>query len=298
MRRLSGLPVSDAILDRVRARVEAGRGRGHRRPSLVSLFRDVPSSPFRFYARQQEKAARACGFTFRAEALARDVPAGELRGRMRALNADPEVDAVLVEHPLPPEMDFDGAVSELRPEKDTDGVGAINLGYLLIGRPLQVPAVALASLEILRYHGIPIAGRRVGVVGRSPTVGLPIALLASGKETPGNASVTLVHSQSGPLKTALANVEIVFVGIGQPNFLTREHVPEGVVVVDVGLSSVPDASRPSGTRAAGDADAASLEGWASAITPVPGGVGPVTVAELMANVVHGWELLHGGDSTR
>lgn len=297
MRRLSGLPVADALLDRVRARVEAGRGQGRRRPSLVSLFRDVPSSPFRFYARQQEKAAQACGFTFRAEALPRGTSAGELRGQLRALNSDPEVDGILVEHPLPPEMDFEGAVSELRPEKDTDGVGPLNLGYLVTGRPLQTPAVATASLEILRFHGIPVAGRRVGVVGRSPTVGLPIALLLAAKGPTGDASVTVVHSHSGPIRAALATAEVVFVGIGRPGFLTREHVPEGVVVVDVGLSSVPDPTRPSGSRAAGDADAASLDGWASAITPVPGGVGPVTVAQLMANVAHGWELLHGGAPT-
>lgn len=288
--RLEGRPVAEALDRATRSAIGA---RGDRpAPSLVSVHRGV-DSPFRFYLNRQGKAAGALGISFRDEALRPDDGPGELEARIRALDADPAVHGVLVEHPLPAPFDFLGAVGALRPAKDVDGVGPTNLGRLAAGHPLHVPAVALAAFDIARHYRLPVDGERVCVLGRSETVGRPLALLLSARPPGGNATVTLVHSKSPDLKGCLAAARTIFSAVGQPNLLTRAVVPEGAHVVDVGLSSVPDPGRPGGVRGVGDADPASLDGWAGSLTPVPGGVGPVTVAELMTSTVRAWRIATG-----
>ena len=291
--RLDGRPVASAILDAVKRRVEEGRGRGARAPMLASVHL-AATSPFSFYLKNQAKVAASAGVDFRALALPEDADAPGVATLCSGLDRDPSVDAVLVEHPLPAALDFLRAVSALRPEKDVDGVSPVNLGRLVARRPIQVPAVALAAMAILRHYQIPVAGRRVTVVGRSETVGVPIALLLLARGEGGDATVTVAHSATRELKQALSGSEVVISCAGHPGLLTRDVVPEGAAVIDVGLSTVPDPNAPSGSRSAGDADGRSLDGWAASLTPVPGGVGPVTVAQLMSNVVHGWSLLLGG----
>jgi methylenetetrahydrofolate dehydrogenase (NADP+)/methenyltetrahydrofolate cyclohydrolase len=292
--RLEGAPVAEYLHRASRTAVEQ---RGNRsRPSLVSVHRGVESS-FRFYLRRQAKAAAELGIDFRDDPLpVGDGPKG-LTDRIRALDRDPAVHGVLVEHPLPAPFDFLRSVEALRPEKDVDGVGPRNLGLLAAQRPVHVPAVAAAALDIARHYELPVAGARVAVIGRSETVGRPLALLLSARPPGGNATVTIVHSQSPDLRSCLAGVQTIFSCVGRPGLLDRSVVPEGAHVVDVGLSSVPDPSRPSGVRAVGDADASALEGWAGSLTPVPGGVGPVTVAELMASTVRAWQSLAGRAGT-
>jgi methylenetetrahydrofolate dehydrogenase (NADP+) / methenyltetrahydrofolate cyclohydrolase len=250
--------------------------------------------PFFFYLKQQERLAQLAGIEFRDVPLPDSTDTLRLQERMRELELDRSVHAVLLQHPLPTGVDFRTVIDELSPEKDVDGVGSVNLGGLVEGQPVHAPAVALAVLQILRHYSIETRGRRVAVIGRSPTVGLPLALLLAGHGEPGNATVTIAHSQTPQLRETLAGNEIVVSCAGVPDLLNRENVPKGAVVIDVGLSSVPDSSKPSGIRAAGDADALSLEGWAESLTPIPGGVGPVTAAQLMLNVVTGWELLARG----
>jgi methylenetetrahydrofolate dehydrogenase (NADP+)/methenyltetrahydrofolate cyclohydrolase len=163
---------------------------------------------------------------------------------------------------------------------------------------LHVPAVARAALAIARHYRLPIQGARVAVVGRSESVGLPLALSLAGRAEGMNATVTLAHSRTPDLARALAGVRTIFSCVGHPGLLDRSVVPEGASVVDIGLTSVPDSSAKSGARAVGDADWDSLEGWATAVTPVPGGVGPVTVAELMAGVARARDLLHPSGDAR
>jgi methylenetetrahydrofolate dehydrogenase (NADP+) / methenyltetrahydrofolate cyclohydrolase len=287
---LLGQPVAASIQEATRAKI---RELPHApAPKLVSVHR-ATTSPFSFYLKQQAKAAEAVGVGFEEQGLDASETPHSIVARLRRLNADTSVDAVLLEHPLPPPFDFFAAASELRPEKDVDGVGALNLGHLLARRPIQVPAVALAAMAIARHYRLPIQGQRVAVLGRSETVGLPLALLLLLRGEGGDATVTIAHSQTPNLAETLRGVSVIFSCVGHPGLLTRANVPPGTAVVDVGLSSLPDPARTSGVRAAGDADAASLDGWASALTPVPGGVGPVTVAQLMWNAVHGWSLLRG-----
>lgn len=294
--RLEGRPVAEEV-DRGTRAALGSREPATPAPLLVSLHRGV-ESPFGFYLRRQARAARALGIGFREEALRAGDGPSELVARLRALDRDDAVHAVLVEHPLPAPFDFFRALSELRPEKDVDGVGPGNLGRLVAQRSIHVPAVARAALAIARHYRLPLAGETTAVIGRSPTVGLPLAVLLASRPPGGDASVRLLHSHSRDLAGALAGARTIFSCAGTPGLLDRATVPEGAHVVDVGLSSVPDPQRPGGARAVGDADAGALEGWAASLTPVPGGVGPVTVAELMANTVRAWRALaRGGDAS-
>jgi methylenetetrahydrofolate dehydrogenase (NADP+) / methenyltetrahydrofolate cyclohydrolase len=218
----------------------------------------------------------------------------QLQGKLRELDADSAVHAVLVQHPLPSGLHFRAIVDLLTPEKDVDGAGSANLGRLVEGHPLHAPAVALGVIQILRHYSVETRGHRVAVIGRSPTVGLPIALLLAGRGEPGDATVTIVHSRTPRLRDTLAGQDMIVSCAGVPGFLTRDVIPQGAIVIDVGLSSVPDPASPTGSKPAGDADQDSLDGWAEAITPVPGGVGPVTVAQLMWNVVSAWGMLTRG----
>lgn len=287
--RLEGRPVAAAI---DAATAERSR-RGGSPPKLVSVHRDV-DSPFRFYLKRQAKAAGAVGISFEDRGIAPGAAPSVLLDTMRALDAASDVHGVLLEHPLPPPLDFLGAIACLRPEKDVDGVGLENLGRLVAQRPLHVPAVARAALAIARHYRVPLEGESVAVVGRSETVGLPLALLLAGKNEGVNATVTVAHSRTKELGRALAGARTIFSCVGRPGLLDRSVVPEGAYVIDVGLSSVPDASAPGGSRAVGDANATALEGWAGGLTPVPGGVGPVTVAELMDGVARARDLLTPG----
>jgi methylenetetrahydrofolate dehydrogenase (NADP+) / methenyltetrahydrofolate cyclohydrolase len=290
--RLEGKPVAEAVDARTRSRLRAVPEPA---PSLVSVHRGV-DSPFRFYLRRQRKAAEAVGVRFREVALDAGAGPAELGRAMETLDGDPTVHAVLLEHPLPAPFDFLDAVSRLRPEKDVDGVGVRSLGRLLAQRPVHLPAVASAAIDIAKHYRLPIEGEQVAVLGRSETVGLPLALCLAGRGEGMNATVTIAHSRTRDLARALSGVRTIFSCVGKPGLLTRAVVPEGASIVDVGLSSVRDPSAKGGARAVGDADLDSLEGWAAAVTPVPGGVGPVTVAELMASVVRSRDLLAAPES--
>ncbi|MCI4337591.1 MAG: bifunctional 5,10-methylenetetrahydrofolate dehydrogenase/5,10-methenyltetrahydrofolate cyclohydrolase [Thermoplasmata archaeon] len=285
---LDGKPVAEMLLADCRRRVELSTSRGERPPGLVSLHLAQPT-PFSLYLKRQAQTAAVAGVTFRSEGLNPDGGARGLRETVATLERDESVDGVLLEHPLPVPLDFSGAVGMLSARKDVDGVNSESLGRLASGHPAHAPAVALGAIALARFHGIGLKGRRVAVIGRSPTVGTPLALLLLARGLGNDATVTVVHSATPDLSAALSGSEVVFSCAGHPGLLTRATVPKDAAVIDVGLSTIPDPSRSTGVRAVGDADAASLEGWASALTPVPGGVGPVTVAQLMHNVVDGWE---------
>lgn len=291
--RLEGRPVAEAIDRATRATVEAV-GSAAPVPLLVSLHRGV-DSPYRFYLRRQAKAAAALGIGFREESLDPGDGMPELAARLRSLDRDTSVHGVIVEHPLPAPFDFFRALDELRPEKDVDGVGPRNLGRLVEQRSVHIPAVARAALSIARHYTLPLEGEPVVVLGRSETVGLPLAVLLASRPPGGNATVAIVHSKSRALPERLAGARTVFSCVGRPGLLDRTLVPEGAHVVDIGLSSVPDPDRPGSSKAVGDANASALDGWAASLTPVPGGVGPVTVAELMANTVRAWSMLVRGE---
>jgi len=279
--RLEGAPVAQRLREEIRRSVVAF---GESPPSLVSVHQGAPT-PFAFYLRQQSRLSSEVGIRFRDRALAADASAGQFRALLRELDSSPDVDAVLVEHPLPERLDFRGAVDQLGPWKDVDGVGTANLGRLVTAGPGQVPAVARAALALADHYELPVGRQRVGVVGRSESVGLPLALLLLGRGARRGSTVTVAHRQTPDLGRALAGCGVIFSCAGQPGLLNRSTVPRGAFVIDVGLSSLPDPEPSGRPRAVGDADAADLEGWAEGVSPVPGGVGAVTVPMLLSNTV-------------
>ncbi len=266
--------------------------RGSRPPRLVSVALGE-GTPFSVYQRQQRRWAERLGVRFEAIVLPEHTGGEVLKERLRSLDADPAVHGVLLQHPLPPPLDFFDLVSGLSPEKDVDGVGSVNLGRLVAGRPLQVPAVARAVFTLLRHYRYSLPGRPVVVLGRSETVGLPTALLFLLRGEGGDATVTVAHSRTRDLARTTRQAELVVSCVGHPGLLDRRSVGPGAAVVDVGLSTRPDPNSPGGMAVVGDADAEALRGYASALTPVPGGIGPVTSVELMANVLRSWALAEG-----
>jgi methylenetetrahydrofolate dehydrogenase (NADP+) / methenyltetrahydrofolate cyclohydrolase len=291
--RLDGKPVAEELTRQARTAVDRGRAGGLAPPGLASVHRGA-ATPFAVYLRRQARAAEAAGVAFREAPIPAPETAQSLRTVVAALDADPAVHAILLEHPLPPELDFFSAIRSIRPEKDVDGVGPANLGLLVSRREMHAPAVARGAMAIARHYAVALAGRRVAVIGRSESVGIPLALLLLARGEGADATVTVAHSRTSDLGAALHGVEVIFSCAGHPGLLNRSTVPRGAAVIDVGLSTVPDPARPTGQRVVGDADAGALDGWAGALTPVPGGVGPVTVAQLMVNAVDGWRRQVGG----
>ncbi len=274
---LLGEPVREAILDELRVSLRAAS----RPPGLaVVLAGEDPASAV--YVGRKEKACAALGYHHVTHRLPASVSEAELLDRVRSLNADPAIDGILVQLPLPAGLDPDRVLRAVDPRKDVDGFHPENLGLLVAGRPRFVPCTPAGVVRLLRHYGIATAGRRGAGVGRSLIVGRPLALLLARKGPDGDATVTLCHSATRDLAAETARADIVVAAMGAPRALGRAHVGRGAVVVDVGINRQP---APAGGRAVlvGDVDAAALDGWAAAVTPVPGGVGPVTIAMLMAN---------------
>ncbi len=277
------------LTETVARRVEAGL----RPPSLrVILVGDDPASAI--YVRNKEKAAAKVGITGDVESLAADSSAEELRQRVEAANADPGVDGLLVQLPLPEQIDPAQVRSWIDPEKDVDGLHPENVGLLASGEPRFVPCTPAGCLALLQANGIEVSGRRVLIIGRSLIVGRPLANLLSMKGV--DATVTIYHSRSRDLERLGPQAEIIVAAAGQAEFLRAEHVAEGAVVVDVGIHRVDDPAAPKGYRLTGDVHPEVRE-KASWISPVPGGVGPMTIAMLLKNTVdaHGRRMGVDGD---
>jgi methylenetetrahydrofolate dehydrogenase (NADP+)/methenyltetrahydrofolate cyclohydrolase len=198
---------------------------------------------------------------------------------------DPEVDGFIVQLPLPKHINEQKITLAIDPKKDVDGFHPMNLGRMVIGLPGYLPATPNGIVEMLRFYGIATSGKHCVVVGRSNIVGSPMSILMSRNADPGNCTVTLAHSRTVDLPSITRQADILIVAIGKPGFVTADMVKEGAVVVDVGIHRVADKSRSKGYRIVGDVDFASVAPKCTAITPVPGGVGPMTVASLLLNTL-------------
>lgn len=287
---LDGVPAARSLLDSAEWAVAEGVRKGRPPPRLVSVHRGS-SSPFSVYLRQQAKTAARIGASFEEIPLPHGPAGVDLVSLLGRLDADERTHGVLLEHPLPKPWPFAEAIDRLRPEKDIDGVSSRSLGLLAARRPVHLPAVVRGALRLAEHHHVRLAGRRVAVIGRSETVGMPMAAVLGQPGPHGDATVTIVHSKTPDLGAAIHDCEVVFSCAGKAGLLTRSNTPRDAIVIDVGLSTVPDPANPARPRVVGDADLADLEGWADAISPVPGGVGPVTVAALFANLVAAWDRL-------
>ncbi|MCK9589585.1 MAG: bifunctional 5,10-methylenetetrahydrofolate dehydrogenase/5,10-methenyltetrahydrofolate cyclohydrolase, partial [Terrimicrobiaceae bacterium] len=260
------------------------RDRGIRPGLAVVLVGDDPAS--RAYVRSKDKKAADLGF----HSVKRELPASttqaELLAVVEELNADASVHGILVQSPPPAHINEAEIVREIDPRKDVDGFHPVNVGKLAMDDPTGlVPCTPLGCIRLLAEAGIETSGRRVVIVGRSMIVGKPLALLLMRKGPGGDATVTVAHSRSRDLAAITREADIVIAAIGRPNFLGSDHIREGTVVIDVGINRVDDPASPKGYRLVGDVDYAAVAERCSAITPVPGGVGPMTIAMLLSNTV-------------
>jgi len=282
-RPLRGKPVRDAVLTDLKNKIN----HESRPPGLaVVLAGDNPASAV--YVRHKEKACREIGFHHVTHRFSSEVTQGEILSCIQQLNQDPLIDGVLVQLPLPDQLDQQEVLLAVDPQKDVDGFHPENLGLLVAGHPRFIPCTPKGILHLLQYYDISTPGQKVAVVGRSLIVGRPLAMLLSLKREDGNATVTLCHSRTRDLPAATRQADIVVAALGVPQALGREHVSEGAVVIDVGINRVEAPETKTGTRLVGDVNADELDGWVSAITPVPGGVGPMTIAMLLENT---WEAM-------
>jgi methylenetetrahydrofolate dehydrogenase (NADP+)/methenyltetrahydrofolate cyclohydrolase len=259
-----------------------------RAPCLaVILVGQDPASAV--YVNTKKRACARVGIRSVAHELGADCSAEELLGLIGQLNNDPEVDGILCQLPLPAHLSEQAVIEAIHPDKDVDGFHPMNSGRLLNGDPdAFVPCTPLAVQKLLQQYHIDICGKHVVIIGRSNIVGKPLAALLMQNAEGANATVTVVHSRSKQLKALVKEADVIIPALGRPGFLTAEMVKEGAIVVDVGINRV-DADTAKGYRIVGDADFASLESKCAWISPVPGGVGPMTVAILLNNTLIGYK---------
>ena len=279
---LDGKALAAALRAEVAAAVAAMKAESGLVPGLgVVLVGDDPAS--RSYVTGKEKACAEAGIHSREISL----PAGSGRdvvlAAVRALNADEAVDGILVQLPLPDASMEREVIETIDPAKDVDGIHPVNVGRLVQGLPSFAPCTPIGVMEMLRRSGVPLSGAAVVVIGRSQLVGRPLSILLSQKGV--DATVTLCHTRTKDMARFTREADIVVVAAGRPRTLTADMIRPGAVVIDVGVNRVPDATKASGHRLAGDVDFDAVAAKAAILTPVPGGVGPMTIAMLLRNVV-------------
>jgi methylenetetrahydrofolate dehydrogenase (NADP+)/methenyltetrahydrofolate cyclohydrolase len=281
---MDGKATAAAIKQEIAAQVRQMIAEGRRAPHLAAILvgHDGGSET---YVAGKVKACEECGFTSTLIRREADVTEEELLALVRQLNEDPTVDGFIVQLPLPKHINEQRVIEAIDYRKDVDGFHPVNVGRLNIGLPCFVSATPLGIIDLLdRYH-IETRGKHCVVLGRSNIVGKPIATLMLRKAQPGNATVTVCHSASENLKEICRTADILIAAIGQPGFVTADMVKPGATVIDVGTTRVPDATRKSGFRLSGDVRFDEVAPLCSHITPVPGGVGPMTICSLMKNTL-------------
>lgn len=244
------------------------------------------------YVRSKDRTCRELGMHSRRIELPADTPQGDVLGLVAELNADPAIHGILVQSPPPPHIDEAAVVRAIDPAKDVDGFHPLNVAALAMDDPTAlVPCTPRGCVELLRAHDIPTSGARAVIVGRSMIVGKPLALLLLQKGT--DATVTVAHSRTADLAAVCREADILIAAIGRPGTLGTAHVRDGAVVIDVGINRIEDPTAPRGYRLVGDVDFGAVADKCRAITPVPGGVGPMTIAMLMDNTVRACRRIHG-----
>jgi methylenetetrahydrofolate dehydrogenase (NADP+)/methenyltetrahydrofolate cyclohydrolase len=281
-RLLAGAEPAAAVRAAARERVAALAARGVQVTLALVSVGDDPAS--QIYLKRKSEAGEEAGIAVRRVALPAGTATAAVAERVRELSSYPGVHGVLVQLPLAPPAEIGPVLEALAPAKDVDGFHPVSVGRLSAGLPTFVPATPAGILELLRYHQVPVAGRHVTVLGRSNVVGRPLANLLSRRGV--DATVTVGHSRSGPeLRELACRADVLVAAVGRPQVVDSTWVKPGAVVVDVGVHRVADPAAKSGQRLVGDVDAVSVSRVASALTPVPGGVGPMTVAMVVANTV-------------
>jgi len=287
---LSGKEAAAEIRARVRERLARVLTRGVTPGLSIVTVGDPPAgNP---YVRAKVRAAEEMGVRARVERMPDSTDEGALHARLRALSADPSVHGIILQLPLPARLHEDRHLEDIAPEKDVDGLHPLNVGRWVHGLRAHRPATPLGVIDLLRRHAGDLTGKRVVIVGRSRIVGRPLSVFLSEKSPGMNATVTLCHAATRDLESITRGAEILIVAMGKRRAVTARHVGPGAIVVDVGIHAI-EGPGPGGPRYEGDVDFESVRGVASAVTPVPGGVGPMTVAFLLSNLADAVELGEG-----
>ncbi len=284
MQLIDGKKTADDIKREIALEVEAMVAEGRRRPHLAAILvgHDGGSET---YVANKVKACEVCGFTSTLIRKEDDITEDELLAEIDLLNKNPEIDGFIVQLPLPKHISEQRVIEAIDPSKDVDGFHPVNVGRMSIGLPCFLPATPSGIMELLKRYNVPTRGKRCVVLGRSNIVGKPMAALMMQKGYPGDATVTVCHSATKELESICAEADIVIAALGVPGFVKASMVKEGATVIDVGTTRVPDSSRKSGFRLSGDVDFENVAPKCAFISPVPGGVGPMTIVSLMRNTL-------------
>lgn len=289
---IDGKSTAAAIKAEIAEKVAARVAQGKRAPHLAAILvgHDGGSET---YVASKIKACAECGFgstLIRLESTPEEPLKPEvLMEEIEKLNANPEIDGFIVQLPLPRHIDEQAVIEAIDPAKDVDGFHPVNVGRQSVGLPCFHSATPAGIVELLHRHGISTSGKRVAIIGRSNIVGKPLAAMLMQKGNKADATVTVCHSHTPNLAEITRSADIVVAAIGRPGFVTADMISDGAVVVDVGTTRVPDASRKSGFRLRGDVDYDAVAPKCSAIAPVPGGVGSMTIVSLMLNTLQAAE---------
>ncbi|MGB0414140.1 MAG: bifunctional methylenetetrahydrofolate dehydrogenase/methenyltetrahydrofolate cyclohydrolase FolD [Coraliomargarita sp.] len=280
MQLIDGNAIAESIIEELTTEVRSLPGK----KPVIAVVRVGEDPASVSYVRKKQKTAERIGIGSSLHILPEDVSKEELFAQIDALNADPDVNGILVQAPLPKHIDETETFNRVAPEKDVDGFNTVNIGKLCQEDDTGFVACTPAGIvQLIKRSNIETEGKHVVVLGRSQIVGKPAALLMMQKACPGNATVTVCHSRTSNLAEITSQADVLIAAIGRPNFVTADMVKDGVAVIDVGINRVEDTSKKRGYRLVGDVEFEPVSAKASHITPVPGGVGPMTVAMLMHN---------------
>ena len=281
---LDGNATSAAIRTEIAEEVSKLKSQGKKVPHLAAILVGEDGAS-QTYVNAKVKACENVGFESTLVRMPAETSEEELLSTIKGLNENPNIDGFIVQLPLPKHIDEDKVTLAVAPQKDVDGFHPENVGRMSLGLPTFLPATPNGVMEMLGRYNIETVGKNCVVIGRSNIVGTPMAILMSRGTNPGNATVTLTHSRTKNLKEITLQADIIIVALGKPNFLTGEMVKQGAVVVDVGIHRIEDTSKKSGFRLVGDVEFETVAPKCAAISPVPGGVGPMTIASLLQNTL-------------
>lgn len=284
MKIIDGKLTAQQIKAEIKAAVDAMCASGRRAPHLVAVLVGEDGAS-QTYVGNKIKTCAEVGFRSSLKKFDASVSESVLLDEIHRLNADMEVDGFIVQLPLPPHINVARVTEAIQPSKDVDGFHPVNLGRMVEELPAYTPATPKGIMQLLERYGIPTEGKHCVVVGRSNIVGTPVSILMSRNTYPGNSTVTLTHSRTVNLRQITLQADILIAAIGRPYFITEDMVKEGAVVIDVGMTRVPDAHLKQGFKLAGDVDFDKVAPKCSYITPVPGGVGPMTIVGLLQNTL-------------
>ncbi len=282
MKILDGKKTSLKIQQELAQMVKEKVGKGLKRPHLAAILVG-DDGPSQTYVNAKVKACDRIGFKSTLIKLESTISEDKLLDKIHHLNADHDVDGFIVQLPLPDHIDESKVTLAIDPKKDVDGFHPMNVGNMTLGLPAFLPATPNGIIELLKRYDVETEGKNCVVIGRSSIVGTPVSILLSRKSKTGNATVTLAHSRTKDLPRICKSADIIVVAIGRPLFLTEDMVKEGAVIIDVGIHRINDETKKNGFRLIGDVDFDNVAPKTSYITPVPGGVGPMTIASLLLN---------------